>query len=65
MLRGDAGFRAKVEASIKFLIIDEYQDISQDRYTLVNNIIKKNHSKIVAVGDDWQSIYAFSGSNIS
>lgn len=49
----------------KYLVIDEYQDISQDRYTLVNNIIKKNHSKIVAVGDDWQSIYAFSGSNIS
>lgn len=49
----------------KYLVIDEYQDISQDRYTLVNNISRKNHSKIVAVGDDWQSIYSFSGSNIS
>ena len=53
------------ELNFKYIIIDEYQDISQDKYTLVNNIIAKNHAKIVAVGDDWQSIYAFNGSKIS
>ena len=53
------------ELNFKYLVIDEYQDISQDKYTLVNNIIIKNHAKIVAVGDDWQSIYAFNGSKIS
>lgn len=53
------------ELNFKYLVIDEYQDISQDKYTLVNNIIIKNHAKIVAVGDDWQSIYAFNGSRIS
>lgn len=53
------------ELNFKYLVIDEYQDISQDKYTLVNNIIVKNHAKIVAVGDDWQSIYAFNGSKIS
>ena len=42
------------ELNFKYLVIDEYQDISQDKYTLVNNIIIKNHAKIVAVGDDWQ-----------
>ena len=52
------------ELNFKYLVIDEYQDISQDKYTLVNNIIIKNHAKIVAVGDDWQSIYAFNGSKI-
>lgn len=52
------------ELNFKYLVIDEYQDISQDKYNLVNNIIIKNHAKIVAVGDDWQSIYAFNGSKI-
>lgn len=48
----------------KYLIIDEYQDISQGRYLLTKGIIDGNHGKIVAVGDDWQSIYGFSGSKI-
>lgn len=48
----------------KYLIIDEYQDISLGRYMFTKEIIKKNHGKIVAVGDDWQSIYGFSGSKI-
>lgn len=52
------------ELNFKYLVIDEYQNISQDKYNLVNNIIIKNHAKIVAVGDDWQSIYAFNGSKI-
>lgn len=52
------------ELSFKYLIIDEYQDISQERYEFTRNIATKDNSKIVAVGDDWQSIYSFSGSKI-
>lgn len=47
-----------------YLIIDEYQDISMERYEFTKNIATKNHAKVVAVGDDWQSIYAFAGSKI-
>ncbi len=47
-----------------YIIIDEYQDISQSRYELTKKIADYNHSKVVAVGDDWQSIYAFTGSKI-
>lgn len=47
-----------------YLIIDEYQDISEERYQLTKNIANRNSSKIVAVGDDWQSIFAFAGSKI-
>ena len=53
-----------IPISYKYLIIDEYQDISQGRYLLTKEIIDENHGKIVAVGDDWQSIYGFSGSKI-
>ena len=47
-----------------YMIIDEYQDISQERYEFTKKIADKNHAKVVAVGDDWQSIYGFSGSKI-
>ena len=50
--------------NFKYLIIDEYQDISKQRYSLTKKIAIRNNAKVVAVGDDWQSIYAFSGSKI-
>ena len=50
--------------NFEYLIIDEYQDISQERYELTKKIAFRNHAKVVAIGDDWQSIYAFSGSKI-
>lgn len=46
----------------KYIIIDEYQDISRQRYNLIREISKVCSAKVIAVGDDWQSIYAFSGS---
>ncbi|HCA08109.1 UvrD-helicase domain-containing protein [Chryseobacterium sp.] len=50
----------------KYLIIDEFQDISTGRYKLVNAFKKqKDNVKLFAVGDDWQSIYRFTGSDIS
>lgn len=50
----------------KYLIIDEFQDISIGRYKLVNALKKQRENvKLFAVGDDWQSIYRFTGSDIS
>jgi DNA helicase IV len=49
----------------KYIIVDEYQDISRQRFDLVSALHDVTKAKIVAVGDDWQSIYAFSGSDIS
>lgn len=49
----------------KYVIVDEYQDISRQRFDLVTALREVTKAKIVAVGDDWQSIYAFSGSDIS
>ena len=46
----------------KYIIVDEYQDISRQRYNLIRELSKLCKAKIMAVGDDWQSIYAFSGS---
>lgn len=49
----------------KYIIVDEYQDISRQRFDLITAISEVCDGKIIAVGDDWQSIYAFSGSDIS
>ena len=53
------------EYSFKYIIIDEFQDISVARYNLIKIIKDLAGSKVMAVGDDWQSIYKFAGSEIS
>lgn len=46
------------------LIIDEYQDISIDRYQFAKNISLLSNAKVTSVGDDWQTIFSFAGSRI-
>ena len=48
----------------KYVIIDEYQDTSNSRQKLVMSIKDKTDAKLVCVGDDYQSIYRFAGSDI-
>jgi len=55
----------KQKLDFKYIIVDEYQDISRQRFDLVSALHEVTDAKIVAVGDDWQSIYAFSGSDIT
>lgn len=50
---------------LKYIIVDEYQDISRQRFDLTKALSEVTNAKIIAVGDDWQSIYAFSGSDIT
>jgi len=47
-----------------YIIIDEYQDISNIKYELAYKTAQRNNANVCAVGDDWQSIYSFSGSRI-
>ena len=50
----------------KYILLDEVQDLSRNRYLLVKAILHKNPGcKIFAVGDDWQSIYRFAGSDLT
>jgi DNA helicase IV len=48
----------------KYVIVDEYQDISRQRFDLTKKLSELTEAKIIAVGDDWQSIFAFAGSRI-
>lgn len=55
----------KQKLDFKYVIVDEYQDISRQRFDLTKALSEVTDAKIIAVGDDWQSIYAFSGSDIT
>ncbi|MGN6713437.1 UvrD-helicase domain-containing protein [Anaerocolumna jejuensis] len=55
----------KQKLNFKYVIVDEYQDISRQRFDLTKALSEVTDAKIIAVGDDWQSIYAFSGSDIT
>ncbi|MDD3241339.1 MAG: UvrD-helicase domain-containing protein [Bacilli bacterium] len=48
----------------KYLIIDEYQDISNQRLNLVKRLVDLFDAKVMAVGDDWQTIFGYAGSRI-
>lgn len=55
----------QIKHTYRYIMIDEYQDISQSRYRLIKAIKQQTSAKIMCVGDDWQSIYRFAGSDIS
>jgi len=51
--------------NFKRIIVDKYQYISRGRYRLLKALIdKQKDCRIMCVGDDWQSIYGFNGSDI-
>ena len=51
--------------SYDYVIIDEYQDISPLEYLLIKKLREIHDFKLFCVGDDWQTIYQFAGSEIS
>ena len=48
----------------RYILVDEYQDTSFTRYKLLKEIKDSTNAKLVVVGDDWQSIYRFTGCDI-
>ncbi len=52
------------ELNYKYIIVDEYQDITFQRFLFVKRLIEYFNAKLISVGDDWQSIYAFAGSRL-
>ncbi len=49
----------------KYIMIDEFQDISASRASLIKEVLKTiSKPNLFCVGDDWQAIYRFTGSDI-
>ena len=58
--------RASHPVEYDYIIVDEFQDISVDRYNFLKVLREGNPpAKLYCVGDDWQSIYRFSGSDMA
>ena len=49
----------------KYVIVDEFQDTSNIRFNLINRIRDISNATLFCVGDDYQSIYHFSGCNLN
>ena len=49
----------------KYIIIDEFQDTSLIRFNLIKKIKELSNTILFCVGDDYQSIYHFSGCDIN
>ncbi|MBQ9173962.1 MAG: UvrD-helicase domain-containing protein [Bacteroidales bacterium] len=49
-----------------YILVDEFQDISKDRYRFLQSLRRQSPlTKLFCVGDDWQSIYRFAGSDMA
>lgn len=57
----------KVKVPYRFILVDEFQDISALRASLVKAVLDQapEDSIVFCVGDDWQTINRFAGSDVS
>jgi DNA helicase-4 len=50
----------------RFILVDEFQDISAPRAELIKSLLAQHtDNSLFCVGDDWQAIYRFAGSDVS
>jgi DNA helicase-4 len=62
----DSIFDGAYPFGFSHVLVDEFQDISSDRNRLIEAMKSANPNlEVTCVGDDWQSIYRFSGSDVS
>ena len=56
----------RYKPNFSYILVDEFQDISVDRYKFISSLRHLDpRTKTYCVGDDWQSIYRFSGSDMN
>ncbi|MEP6646999.1 MAG: UvrD-helicase domain-containing protein [Saprospiraceae bacterium] len=49
---------------IQYVLVDEFQDVNNLQVDLIK-LMLTDQTQLFCVGDDWQSIYGFRGSNVS
>ncbi len=54
----------QIKTQYRYIIVDEYQDLSALRQEFLRLLIESSQANLFAVGDDWQAIYGFSGSRV-
>lgn len=64
MLTDHPALLEKYRERFRYILVDEYQDVNQAQYVLLQKLASK-HRNICVVGDDDQSIYGFRGADVS
>jgi ATP-dependent DNA helicase RecQ len=68
---GPSIVRDRLLSGLRFLLVDEYQDINGDHYELISAVAgrtlqtEEDRVSLMVVGDDDQNIYAFDGASVS
>jgi len=64
LLKEYPNIRERYQDRFKYILVDEFQDVNNLQVKLLN-LLTKESTQLFCVGDDWQSIYGFRGSEIS
>lgn len=54
----------KYRTKFTYILVDEFQDVNNLQVDLIK-LLLTDETQLFCVGDDWQSIYGFRGSNVS
>lgn len=63
LLKNNRTIRESVSSRYKFILVDEFQDVNNLQVELLS-LLLNDDTQLFCVGDDWQSIYGFRGSNV-
>lgn len=53
----------KYKSKYQYILVDEFQDVNNLQVELIKHLLT-DQTQLFCVGDDWQSIYGFRGSNV-
>ncbi len=63
LLKTQPDILRKFQETFKYILVDEFQDVNNLQVELVK-LLASDKAQLFCVGDDWQSIYGFRGSNV-
>ena len=64
LLRDNPEIREYYQKYFSYILVDEYQDTNNLQEDLTN-LLLGDHQNLFCVGDDWQAVYGFRGSNVN
>lgn len=64
LFRNHEDIATKYKNKYEYILVDEFQDVNNLQVELIK-LLLTDKSQLFCVGDDWQSIYGFRGSNVS
>ena len=63
LLKQESEIRKYYQNFFQYILVDEYQDTNNLQEEITRLLLKKDN--LFCVGDDWQAVYGFRGSNIN